>query len=58
MYGPAVLGASTTTGAVVALPNTSGSEVAMVVTVACLTVGAVLTVVSVARIIAAKMFNA
>jgi len=57
MYG-SVLGASVTTGAIAALPNTSGSKVSLVVTLVCLTAGVAILVVTSARALAAKRFNA
>lgn len=57
MYGT-VLGASVTTGAIAVLPNTSGSKLSLVVTLACLVAGVVILIVTAARTIAAKIFNA
>jgi hypothetical protein len=57
MYG-SVLGASVTTGAVAVLPNTGNSKLSLVLTLGVLTAGIAITVISVARTLAAKAFNA
>ncbi len=55
MYG-SVLGASITAGSVAVLPNTGGSKVATILTLATLTVGIVLTVVTLSKVVSAKLF--
>ncbi len=55
MYG-SVLGASVTAGSVALLPNTGSSKLTLGLTIFTLTVGVIITVISVARVIAAKMF--
>lgn len=56
MYG-SVLGASVTAGSVAVLPNTGGSKVYLAITLACLTAGVAIVVITVARTLAAKIFN-
>ena len=58
MYGtPQVLGAATTVaGSVAVLPNTGSNKVAAVITLAALTVGTAILVVTLARSLAAKIF--
>ncbi len=55
MYG-SVLGASVTAGSVAVLPHTGGSTLSVALTLACLTSGVAITVISVARIMANKYF--
>jgi hypothetical protein len=55
MYG-SVLGASVTAGAVAVLPNTGGSKVEAALTIATMTVGAAITVVTLAKAFSAKYF--
>ncbi|MBA3758100.1 hypothetical protein H0X10_00505 [Candidatus Saccharibacteria bacterium] len=53
MYGP-VLGASTTTVAALALPNTGSNKLLEAVVLTALVAGIVITIISVARVMAAK----
>jgi LPXTG-motif cell wall-anchored protein len=57
MYG-SVLGASVTAGSVAVLPNTGGSKLSMAITLGCLTIGVAITVITVTRTLAARIFNA
>jgi len=58
MYGtPQVLGAATTVaGSVALLPDTGSNKVAAVITLAALTIGSAILVITVARSVAAKIF--
>jgi hypothetical protein len=55
MYG-SVLGASITAGSVALLPDTGSSKLSVAITLACLTAGVAITVITVARTVAAKIF--
>jgi hypothetical protein len=57
MYG-SVLGASITAGSVAVLPDTGSSKLSMAITLGCLTVGVAITVITVTRTIAARIFSA
>ena len=57
MYG-SVLGASITAGSVAVLPNTGGSKLSMAITLGVLTIGVAITVITVTRTLAARIFSA
>lgn len=54
MYGPAVLGASTTATAALALPNTGSNKLLEAIVVVAMVAGVIITVISVARVLAAR----
>jgi len=56
MYGP-VLGASTTATAALALPNTGSNKLLEAVVVVVMVAGVVVTVMGIARILAARATN-
>ncbi|MDQ2973310.1 MAG: hypothetical protein M3Q79_02410 [bacterium] len=55
MYG-SVLGASVSVGSVAVLPNTSGNTLLATITVATLTAGILITLVSLTKVMSAKYF--
>ena len=55
MYG-SVLGSSTTAAAIAVLPQTGGNKLAIALTLITLTIGVVITVVTLSKILAAKFF--
>ncbi len=58
MYGGVVGGAGAATAAAVVLPNTGDNRVLMVVSAVTLVVGIAITVTTLARLVAKKVFQA
>ncbi len=57
MYG-SVLGTSIAAGSVAVLPSTGGSKLSIAITLAILTLGVAITVITLARTVAARIFSA